>query len=94
MNAAHRGVGRIVVPELPQGVEDYVIVDDLCDGGGTFIGIAKDLRERGARRVFLIVTHAIFSKGLEPFRGLLDRVYCTNSFANFSDPLVYQENIQ
>lgn len=57
----------------------YMIVDDICDGGRTFIETAKLLRERGATRVELYVTHGIFSKGFDVFKGLIDVVYYTNS---------------
>lgn len=56
-----------------------LIVDDICDGGATFIGLARNLRLAGAARVELYVTHGIFSKGLDAFKGLIDRVYFTNS---------------
>lgn len=46
----------------------YLIVDDLCDGGRTFIEVAKKLYELGAKEVHLLVSHGIFSKGLEPLR--------------------------
>lgn len=42
---------------------DYLIVDDLCDAGGTFIALAQELKKKGADRVHLYVTHGIFSKG-------------------------------
>jgi ribose-phosphate pyrophosphokinase len=41
--------------------KDYVIVDDICDAGNTFIHLAKKLREMGARNIHLIVSHGIFS---------------------------------
>jgi len=37
--------------------KNVVIIDDLCSKGGTFIGAAKALRERGAKDVYLIVGH-------------------------------------
>jgi len=40
-----------------------IIVDDICDGGGTFVGLAKVLIDGGALSVDLYVTHGIFSKG-------------------------------
>lgn len=46
----------------------YLIQDDLCDGGRTFIEVAKKLYELGATEVHLYVSHGIFSKGLEPLR--------------------------
>jgi ribose-phosphate pyrophosphokinase len=57
-----------------------LIVDDICDGGRTFIELAKVLRWRGASRVFLYVTHGIFSQGLGVFAGLIDAVFTTDSF--------------
>lgn len=55
------------------------IVDDLCDGGRTFIILAKSLRTQGAREVYLYVTHGIFSNGLDQLSDEIDHVYCTNS---------------
>jgi ribose-phosphate pyrophosphokinase len=55
-----------------------LIVDDICDGGGTFSGIAQVLRAKGATRVFLCVTHAVMSKGLQ-IDGI-DAVFATDSF--------------
>ena len=33
---------------------------DICDGGRTFIELAKVLKDNGAKRVTLYVTHGIF----------------------------------
>ena len=54
---------------------DCVIVDDICDGGRTFIEIAKVLKQKGAGKIKLYVTHGIFSKGLDVFDGLIDEIY-------------------
>jgi ribose-phosphate pyrophosphokinase len=54
------------------------IVDDICDGGGTFAGTAKMLRDIGATTVVLIVSHGIFSKGIA-VPGV-DMIYCTDSY--------------
>lgn len=40
-----------------------IIYDDICDGGGTFIGLAKELKAKGAGDLYLYVTHGIFSHG-------------------------------
>lgn len=58
--------------------ETCVIVDDLCDGGATFLFAAKCLRAAGAKNVFLAVCHGVFSKGL-PIEGI-DFVCTTNSY--------------
>jgi ribose-phosphate pyrophosphokinase len=60
--------------------EDVTIVDDICDGGRTFIELAKKLKEKGAGKITLVVTHGIFSKGLNVFDGLIDKIMTTNSF--------------
>lgn len=43
-----------------------LIVDDICDGGATFVGLAKELYADGAKEVNLFVTHGLFSKGIRP----------------------------
>lgn len=57
-----------------------IITDDICDGGSTFIRIAKELRKMQVASITLYVTHGIFSKGLDVFDGLVDKIYTTNSF--------------
>ncbi|HEV2482635.1 MAG TPA: phosphoribosyltransferase family protein [Puia sp.] len=54
------------------------IIDDICDGGGTFAGTAKMLKEKGAAKVVLIVSHGIFSRG--PVIEYVDAVYTTDSY--------------
>lgn len=45
--------------------ERVMIVDDICDGGATFIGLAKKLYDGGALDVCLFVSHGLFTKGME-----------------------------
>lgn len=60
--------------------KDVLIVDDLCDAGGTFLGSAQVLRDAGARSVSLYVTHGIFSKGIDHLlNNGIDAVYTTTS---------------
>lgn len=59
-----------------------LIIDDICDGGGTFVGIAAKLREAGATHVYLYVSHGIFSKKL-PLEGI-DHIYTTDSYADWN----------
>lgn len=47
----------------------YLIVDDICDGGRTFIEAAKVLYDGGASDVHLYVSHGIFSKGTQILRN-------------------------
>lgn len=52
-----------------------LIVDDICDGGFTFINLAKLLKENGATQVDLFVSHGIFSKGLDVLKPYIDHVH-------------------
>ena len=70
----------IVYADDLTGVE-VVIVDDLCDRGGTFIALAKVLKAKGASIVGLYTTHAILPDGADAlFAGGIDEVWVTNSF--------------
>lgn len=63
--------------------KNCIIIDDICDGGRTFIELGKQLKDKGASRVFLFVTHGIFSYGEEPLIGTIDHIYTTRSFRDF-----------
>lgn len=63
------------------GADNILIIDDICDGGGTFAGIAETLRKAGINQdLFLYVTHGIFSKGTAQLRQYFKHVYTTDSF--------------
>lgn len=61
--------------------QNCLIVDDICDGGGTFIGLAKELELKNCGDLYLFTTHGIYSKGLEELNNFFDIIYCTNSFS-------------
>lgn len=60
---------------------NLLIVDDLCDGGATFIHAAKLLREFEPNTIQLYVTHGIFSRGTDEMLsfGRIDRIWTTDS---------------
>ena len=41
---------------------DAIIVDDMCDTGGTLVKAAEELKKFGAKRVYACITHPVFSK--------------------------------
>ena len=41
--------------------KDVLLVDDLIDTAGTFVGAIKALKNNGARRIFGAITHPVFS---------------------------------
>jgi ribose-phosphate pyrophosphokinase len=55
-----------------------IIVDDICDGGRTFIEIAKVLKTKEAGKIILCVSHGFFTKGIEIFDNLIDEIYTKN----------------
>lgn len=55
-----------------------LIVDDICDGGGTFLGIMAAIPP--GPTFGLYVTHGIFSKGVACLYDSFDHVYTTDSF--------------
>lgn len=56
----------------------YIVVDDICDGGGTFLGLGEKIREQGAF-ADLFVTHGIFSKGTDDLKHVFKNIYTTNT---------------
>lgn len=60
--------------------KDCLIVDDICDGGGTFLGLAKELKSKNAGKLYLAVSHGIFSHGLDELSSHFERIFTTDSF--------------
>lgn len=101
----HRDIktGKITHTEVPgltqePGSKNFVIIDDICDGGRTFLEIAKTIRKEREDSVFndkiyLVVTHGIFSAGFNELKNWIDGIYCTNSVKNVDNELVKQLNI-
>lgn len=65
--------------------KNLIIVDDICDGGGTFLGIAEKLREKGAENIFLYTTHGIYSKGLHKLCEEFNQVISTDSIGQTTE---------
>jgi ribose-phosphate pyrophosphokinase len=65
---------------------DCLIVDDICDGGGTFIGLAEELKKKNAGKLFLAVSHGIFNKGFEDLK-CFDGIFTTDSVRDFEGEL-------
>jgi ribose-phosphate pyrophosphokinase len=75
--------GNIVRTELPTmdltDIEHILIIDDICDGGRTFIELAKEIKKQTDKPIYLIVTHGIFSAGFDSLVGNIENIYTTNS---------------
>ncbi|WBX74201.1 phosphoribosyltransferase family protein [Tenacibaculum pacificus] len=70
--------------------KECLIVDDLADGGRTFNFLAKELKNQGATKVFLYVTHGQFNYGFDELKENINHIYCTNSYKDISDDFVTQ----
>ena len=60
-----------------------IVADDMIASGGSILDTAKSLKKLGAERIYLIVTFALFTEGVEKFneyyrQGIIDRVYASN----------------
>ena len=63
--------------------KDVLIVDDMIASGESVLDIAKELKTRNVRNVYVATTFGFFTEGLEKFKkyyedGVISRVYCTN----------------
>lgn len=79
-----RFVEKIEQSELP-----LIIMDDLCDGGATFIAEADILRDLFPdKKIELFIYHGLFTKGIEHVARHFDRIYMTNSYQEIVHPKV------
>ena len=67
--------------------KDVIILDDMISSGDSMLDVARQLKQRKAKRIFCAATFGLFTNGLEKFdeaykSGLIYRVMTTN--------LVYQ----
>ena len=80
------GKNPIVAHEfLGDSVEgkDVVIIDDMISSGESMLDVAKQIKERKAKRVFICTTYGLFTDGLKKFdeyyeKGWIDKVITTN----------------
>lgn len=68
-----------VIDRQDFGGNDILVLDDLCVYGGTFVGLAKLLKERNVGKLYLAVSHMTVKNPNKELETLYERVYCTNS---------------
>jgi ribose-phosphate pyrophosphokinase len=74
---AHEYLGRDLTGK------DVIIVDDMIASGDSLLDVAKQLKEKGAKRIFNFATFGLFTSGLEKFdeayeKGIIDKIFTTN----------------
>lgn len=67
------------------GGRPCIIVDDICDGGGTFLGVAAELKKLNAGPLTLAITHGLFTKGTDHLLETFEQIV-TFGPATPSDP--------
>ena len=72
---------EVLEPEQCRG-RNCVIVDDICDGGATFLAIAEKIQPA---HLTLIVTHGIFSKGFAALEKKFDEIIVSDSYCKVYD---------
>lgn len=69
--------------------KSLVVIDDLCDGGGTFAGIAAEIRKVAPdRKLSIFVTHMVNPKGIVTLSENYDEVYFTNSYKDWQNEIL------
>ncbi len=63
--------------------KNIIVVDDMIASGSSMIEVASELKKRGANKIYLISTFALFTEGIELFQDayekkLFDKLYSTN----------------
>ena len=67
---------------------DAIVIDDMIVSGKSMLDVCKQLKERGAKRVFVFATFGLFSYGFKDFdeayeKGYFEKIFTTN--------LIYQK---
>ena len=63
--------------------KDVIIIDDMISSGESVLDVAKELKRRKVRKVFVCSTFGLFTNGLSKFdeyyqNGMIDRIFTTN----------------
>ena len=75
--------------------KDVMIIDDMISSGESMLDVAKQMKDRGAKQVFVCTTFGLFTDGFEKFdefheKGYIDRVITTN--LTYLPPAFYERD--
>lgn len=70
--------GTVVLSEH-LGSTPILVIDDILDGGFTFIALAEELRKITYGPISLLITHGIFTKGVDIVADKYDNVFVVNN---------------
>lgn len=72
-------ISGVSFPQVPAG-QPVLVVDDICDGGRTFLELAIAARRSSDVPLYLYVTHGIFSKGLAALAEHYTHIFTAHSW--------------
>jgi ribose-phosphate pyrophosphokinase len=63
--------------------KDAIVVDDMISSGESMLDVCKQLKDRGAKRIFAFSTFGLFTDGFDKFDkayedGIISKVFTTN----------------
>ena len=79
-----------IAGDMPDKNFNALMIDDICSYGGTFFHSAKRLKQLGAQKIWLYVTHCENNvlNGELISSGLIDRIYTTRSIYTAEHPMI------
>jgi len=74
--------------------KDVIIIDDMISSGGSMLDVAKQMKERGAKNVYICCTFGLFTDGFDKFdeyydKGYIKRIVTTN--LNYRNPELFKK---
>ncbi len=91
--------GKLTKTVVPLNInydnKDFIIIDDIGDGFGTFKNIAKIIRKdrNFSGKLYLIVTHSIQEHGIYSASDYFDGIYTTNSYKDWNIEMIKVLNV-
>lgn len=65
---------------------NITVIDDLCDAGGTFLGVAEEIRKLNPNaHLQIVIAHMVNPKGIENLSRVYDDVYISNSYKDWDN---------
>ena len=63
--------------------KDCIVVDDMISSGESMLDVCRQLKNRGAKRIFVVATFGLFTAGFEKFdqayeEGIVTKIFTTN----------------
>lgn len=88
--------GRIIshkIPNFSPNFRKVLVIDDLCDGGNTFISVADSMPSETEKHLFIF--HGVFSNNaLGKLTEKFDKIFVSNSLPNYKEQMARIPNFE